>query len=329
MKKGFTLLEMLIVIMIIGVLTGFALPKYQTAVDQSRYSALIPLAKSVKDSQETFYMANGDYSSVFSGLDVQLPGSAEISGGTASLENGVNLEINIEEDYKFVKASKDGMDNNYVVYFTNSFNFPKEIHCEALTESQRANVLCDTMGGVKHTQKGNYTIYILDGIGAGTFSSTSGSPYVGWFAQYNQVPKNCSWSSSGSCYSRNTDDNSVLLLNQDQGNMFKYLIQIDGKEVYYTRYTASGSLYETVVYNEETGLYERTTYDVDSDGGSYTTTLYTNNGGFASMSGYQGIKETGTVTRGEDGNWVLSNGDEYPSWTNCEAYARKDKNKCD
>ena len=162
MKKGFTLLEMLIVIMIIGVLTGFALPKYQTAVDQSRYSALIPLAKSVKDSQETFYMANGDYSSVFSGLDVQLPGSAEISGGTASLENGVNLEINIEEDYKFVKASKDGMDNNYVVYFTNSFNFPKEIHCEALTESQRANVLCDTMGGVKHTQKGNYTIYILD-----------------------------------------------------------------------------------------------------------------------------------------------------------------------
>ena len=52
---GFTLIELLVVILIIGILTAVALPKYQSAVDKSRYATLMPTAKTIANSQETFY----------------------------------------------------------------------------------------------------------------------------------------------------------------------------------------------------------------------------------------------------------------------------------
>ncbi len=110
--------------------------------------------------------------------------------------------------------------------------------------------------------------------------------------------------------------------------MYKYMIKVDGREVYYARYTAEGYLYETVIYNQETGLYEQTQYDVNDDGGSYTTTLYKENGGWASLSGNQGVKETGTVSRDEDGNWVLSNELKVPSSSNCSVLTRKYTSYC-
>ena len=52
-------MELLVVILIIGILTAVALPKYQSAVDKSRYATLMPPAKTIANSQESFYMANG------------------------------------------------------------------------------------------------------------------------------------------------------------------------------------------------------------------------------------------------------------------------------
>ena len=40
-KKGFTLIEVLVIILIIGVLAAVAMPIYTNAVAQSRFSALI------------------------------------------------------------------------------------------------------------------------------------------------------------------------------------------------------------------------------------------------------------------------------------------------
>ena len=72
-KKGFTLLEILVVTLILGILASIALPKYQRAVLKSRTGQIMPLVRSLGNAQEEFYIANNVYSDSFENLSVTIP----------------------------------------------------------------------------------------------------------------------------------------------------------------------------------------------------------------------------------------------------------------
>ena len=68
--KGFTLLELLVVVIIIGILAAIALPQYRKAAAKAELAQIIFATKSVKNAQEQYYLINGQYSSNINNLDV-------------------------------------------------------------------------------------------------------------------------------------------------------------------------------------------------------------------------------------------------------------------
>ena len=72
-KKGFTLLELLVVVLIIGILAGIALPQYRKAVGKAELAQVISATKAVQNAQERYYLVHNQYATTFQALDIDLP----------------------------------------------------------------------------------------------------------------------------------------------------------------------------------------------------------------------------------------------------------------
>ncbi len=94
-SKGFTLLELLVVVLIISILAAIALPQYKMAVAKAHISRLLLLIKRIENSQQIYYIQNNSFTGNFSVLDIDWPSDVSISltkvnGEYFSCERGYN-----------------------------------------------------------------------------------------------------------------------------------------------------------------------------------------------------------------------------------------------
>ena len=171
---GFTLVELLVVVVIVAVLAAIALPQYQKAVLKSRFSAMMPIAKAMAESNEAYYLEHGAYTETPLALTIQGKNTAQ-----EAYPDGTSiLMYSNADDLSFVRTENDNIPNaRYVVYQKHSKNFPDTTWCEAGDE--QGDGLCMALGGViPDNIEGNsgsdadWTAYLLSGEAVGSFAGS-------------------------------------------------------------------------------------------------------------------------------------------------------------
>ena len=169
-KKGFTLIEMLVVVLIIGILAGIALPQYQMAVTKAKVASILPLMRRFKDALQEYKLQHGDYEVYDEDtLGVNWPSDWRSLDGSELCGNFSECKNDYWSDCMY---NEGGTGQVYCAHYTNDGqfiiimyqpddpdyeNFRDKITCYA--DGDEAHKICKALGG--KLSEGEDSEYIL------------------------------------------------------------------------------------------------------------------------------------------------------------------------
>lgn len=153
MDKGFTLLELLVVVMIIGILTSVAVPQYSRSVRRAEMVEGLANGKTIYDAALRYKSVNGEAPTDFNQLDIGFAGS-NITG--KSFVDG-NFTYTLSDSYTGVKSKLGGYDlyMDFPTISTTGVSAP--IRC--CPSNNLGTWLCKNLSGDK---KGSGSCYVLE-----------------------------------------------------------------------------------------------------------------------------------------------------------------------
>ena len=125
-QKGFTLIELMIVVAIIGILAAIAIPAYSDYTERAKVSELVTIASACKASVSEYYQAQGVFPTDNNAAGCGATSTAKITSitvtGTANTSGTITVVSNL------TKAT-----GNYVLVGTPTNNDSVEWNCTTST----------------------------------------------------------------------------------------------------------------------------------------------------------------------------------------------------
>jgi type IV pilus assembly protein PilA len=123
-RRGFSLVELAVVVIIIGVLAAFGVPRFRDAVERSKASEAFSFMSSVRSAQERYQARQGVYAGTLGALDISVSppkffqdsAGAAIGPATAFTLTGTGITSGWKIEIKRVATSSSY--GAYTVIFT-------------------------------------------------------------------------------------------------------------------------------------------------------------------------------------------------------------------
>lgn len=77
MNRGFSIIEIIVVVVVIGIMLAVALPKYNRVVEKSRQAEAFTNLAAIRGAQMRHYAEKGEWASDFDDLDAEEPEDTE------------------------------------------------------------------------------------------------------------------------------------------------------------------------------------------------------------------------------------------------------------
>ena len=149
-RKAFTLLELLVVVLIIGILSAIALPQYKMAVGKTKLATLKDITKSLAGAAQRYSITNNTLEgATLQNIDIEVPS---------------NTDCYIFQTVNEVRCCKNIVDNKICLYYDSNTTAPKLCLAMGLDKKEYSHRLCQKEIGKSNptgcsNESGGYCTY--------------------------------------------------------------------------------------------------------------------------------------------------------------------------
>ena len=155
-SKGFTLLELLVVVMIIGLLTSIAVPQYNRSVRRAEMMEGLSHGKTIYDAALRYKSVNGEGPTNFNQLDIGFAGAT--INGSSFVDGNFTYILYPAQKKVTVQSNVGGYRLDMLFPTVSSTGVSAPILCCPNRGDKNAEWLCKTSSGGATASNGCYEI---------------------------------------------------------------------------------------------------------------------------------------------------------------------------